>query len=220
MADDDGHRRRERSGSSPRCGGSARARAKPHAHGRSGPAQKVAMGLSTEPVAPGTAAGEAVTRNSQRLRCSASRPTNSRSQIIEDRHAHGHDREGVNGLRNAGDAGGYDVLRAIRAENRDVALVQPFCATHMESGKPLRTGPWALGVAPRPTAGAHQDDVAGSDLDASFLFPGVEVFRINADVGLEVIDALEAGDVHQTPRVIIPFLKLIMLFLAAPFSVT
>src|SRR5215471_20750238 len=43
--------------------------------------QNVAIGLSTDPVAPGTAAGEAVTRNSQRLRLSASRPTSSRSRL-------------------------------------------------------------------------------------------------------------------------------------------
>src|SRR6185437_10387463 len=47
----------------------------------SGRGQNVAMGFNTDPVAPGTAAGAAVTRNSQRFRRSASRPINSRSRL-------------------------------------------------------------------------------------------------------------------------------------------
>src|ERR1700686_4711631 len=43
--------------------------------------QKVAIGFNTEPVAKGTAAGDAVTRNSQRLRLAASLPICSRSQL-------------------------------------------------------------------------------------------------------------------------------------------
>jgi len=43
--------------------------------------QNVAIGFKTDPVAFGTAAGAAVTRNSQRCRRFASRPINSRSQL-------------------------------------------------------------------------------------------------------------------------------------------
>ena len=50
-------------------------------HVESPTTQKVAIGFSTEPVAPGTAAGDAVTRKSQRLRVAASRPTASRSRL-------------------------------------------------------------------------------------------------------------------------------------------
>jgi TRAP-type uncharacterized transport system substrate-binding protein len=45
------------------------------------PRQKVAIGFSTEPVAPGTATGDAVTKNSQRLRLAASLLTASRSRL-------------------------------------------------------------------------------------------------------------------------------------------
>lgn len=43
--------------------------------------QNVAIGLKTDPVAFGTAAGAAVIRNSQRCRRFASRPIDSRSQL-------------------------------------------------------------------------------------------------------------------------------------------
>ena len=43
--------------------------------------QKVAIAFRTEPVAPGTAAGEAVTKKSQRFRLAASLLTASRSRL-------------------------------------------------------------------------------------------------------------------------------------------
>ena len=52
-------------------------------------------------------------------------------------------------------------------------------------------------LAPCPPAGSQQDGVAGADLDARLLLPGLDVLAVDVSGGLEIRHTLQAGDVQQ-----------------------
>src|SRR5262245_21738362 len=67
----------------------------------------------------------------------------------------------------------------------------------MKTSRVLSNVPWAELRAARPAARAQQNDVAGSDLHAGFLFPRLHVLDVDRRPRLEVLDALQARDVDQ-----------------------
>ena len=66
--------------------------------------QNVVIGFKGEPVPPPTGMGEAVRRNSQRLRFSAASPSASRSQSSKMWYPHSVKQQQVNGLAGAFDS--------------------------------------------------------------------------------------------------------------------
>ena len=119
----------------------------------------MAIGSSTGPVAPGTAAGDAVTRNSHRLRRAASLLTASRSRLSKNRHPHRDQRQGMNRFGDALNAGGMDVLGAVDAKNGRVMLAEPSRACHVETSQLIGVVR-PFGIAEHPSAGADEDDKA------------------------------------------------------------
>ena len=158
--------------------------------------QNVAIGFSTEPVAPGTATGDAVTRNSHRFRLAASRSTASRSRLSKMGIAHRDERQGVNRLGDSLDARRMDVLGAVAAENRHVMFFEPFGAGDVEA-RELTGVVGTFRISKRPSSRSNQDRIAGLNLEARLLDPCVQIFRINPRARLEILDTLQSRNVHQ-----------------------
>src|SRR5690242_8161124 len=100
-------------------------------------------------------------------------------------------------LRYTLDTGGQNVLRTVATQNRNVTGMEPFRATDMKTGQSLRDGPWPFRIAPCPASGADNHDIAGLHLHASFLFPRVQILRVNRSARLQVVDAFVPRHVHQ-----------------------
>src|SRR5690348_14585425 len=56
---------------------------------------------------------------------------------------------------------------------------------------------WTLLRPPAPASGSNEDYVSGRHPYARFLFPRHEVFRVNGRSRLQILHALEFGDIHQ-----------------------
>ena len=86
----------------------------------------------------------------------------------------------------------------VRADSRDLLVVQPFAAGHAEArlaGHERRRA--FFGEELSPPARAKQEDVAGANLDALPLRSGVEVLRRDHLAHFEPLDAFQRHEVEQ-----------------------
>src|SRR5258708_23172207 len=89
-----------------------------------------------------------------------------------------------------------NVFSCIAAQNRRIALVEPFRASDVESGQ-FRSLPWSPGLTTCPSPSSDKDGVTRLYLEASLLHPAIQIFRIDARTRLEIIHAFETWNVHQ-----------------------
>ena len=177
------------------------------------------MGFSGEPVPKVTGIGAAVRRNSQRFRPAAAFRERFQVAVVEDGRAHGDQEQLVNRLVHAVHQGRHHVAAVVAADHGDIAAMQPFGAGGVQPGGELSRVPRAFVVAPRPAAGAEKDDIAGADLKAGLLLPGVQVLGVDGRGGFQISDALRRGMSTRIPREKMPFLNWVTAFLVAPLAV-
>ena len=155
------------------------------------------MGLTGEPVPPGSRSGAITHRNDQRPAASQSRHQVIELQVVEQVHAHRVDREHVHGKRDVLDDAGRGVAVAVAAEHGHLPLGQEL---HGQRVQPRAAGghvPWAELAAPQPVPDPDEEQVTGADVHLLRRLRRGELVCGDVIARLEPLDAPQPRDVEQ-----------------------
>ena len=109
-------------------------------------------------------------------------------------------------LRHAFDARRQHVVGAVGAEHGDAPLAEPRRDRGVESGRLAVHLPRSVLGPAGPPPGPDEQHVAALHPQARLALPGFEVLDADRRAGFEVVDALQARNVHQDPAADDPLL--------------
>ena len=164
---------------------------------RTMPCQKMANALAGNPVPPVTGTGATVSRNSHRFSLAAVSATASRSWLSRMSMPSAVIASVWTGRVMPSTSDGVTSCASSLPRNDDAALLQPGRDRGVVAGFVLADVPRPELRAPRPAAGAQEDRVARTDLDAGLLLPGLEVFDEDRRARLEIRQVLQPRDVDE-----------------------